>query len=59
MSIRISVLRTTVHMVFTRPPSRKDRAAKQWLRELIEIIGLKLDKLDKLGAYDTRVVYKE
>ena len=52
MSTRISILRTKVHMVFTRPPSREGRTAKQWLRELGWLIRSKLDKLGKVGRLE-------
>ena len=44
------MLRTTVHMIFTRPPSQKGWTAKQWLRELGWLTENKLSKLGKLGG---------
>ena len=56
MSTRTSVLRTTVHMVFTRPSSRKNRTAKQWLERLRWLTGSKLGKPDKLGRSELTVL---
>ena len=50
------MLRTTIHMVFTRPPSRKGRTAKQWLRELRWLTRSKPGELDKLDRLELVVL---